>query len=798
MSAPLEGLRVVNLSSGIPGGYCARLLWDAGADVVKLEGSDGDPLRMPRVAGTGSGPQDRPLFQFLHGGHRSVVVPSGDRGLAVARKWIEQADVVLWSPNDFLPRHLRHEPSAVRALAPSATVLAFTDFGLEGPWAGRPASDLTLQAWAGGLGVRGDSTRPPVAAGGRLVDWSAGLIGAVSVLTARRIGPEPAATGDLLDLSLLECASFVTTMHPMTYRSIRSHPMRTLRTLNFPGIERTADGWVGFMVVTGQQWLDFCVLVEQGQWLEDESLISLEKRLLNRTTLAPAISAWMRAHTSQEIIDLATAFRIPVAPIGNGATTPQFDHIRDGGYFEPRPDGPGVQPCAPFRFHRGPVSRQRTPAPALGELDADAQFSGIATSAPARTRIEGLRVLDLTAFWAGPTVGWTLAMFGADVIHVESVQRPDGMRYRSARPFSAPDWWETGPGYHGTNVNKRGITLNLASDEGRALLLRLVEGADVLLENFTPRVMENLGLTYDVLRQVKSDLIMVRMPAFGLSGPWKSRPGYAQTVEQASGLAWLTGYPDDVPQVPNGPCDPIAGMHAAFATLLALEHRDRTGEGALVEASMLGAALSISADQYVEYSSQNLLLTRSGNDDEFHYPSGIYQAANAAVDGPQERWIALTVLNATEWRSLVKVLGFPTWAGSPDFDDVEHRRRHRDDIDAFITEWCRNRESRTVVDTLWAAGVPVAEVGIPEDQDALPQLQARRFFETLRHPVVGETMLAGFPVRFSSRDGQPWHRFPSPLLGQHNDEVLGSLPGMTPEALRSLEKKLVVGTQPVQ
>ena len=215
--------------------------------------------------------------------------------------------------------------------------------------------------------------------------------------------------------------------------------------------------------------------------------------------------------------------------------------------------------------------------------------------------LDGLRIIDFTAFWAGPAATHMLAALGADVVKVESVQRPDGMRYTTTPP-RAEQWWEWGPVFHGANTGKRGITLDLNDPEGLALAKRLVAGADAVIENFSPRVMENFGLDWDAVHAVNPRAVMVRMPAFGLDGPWRDRTGFAQTMEQITGMAWVTGFADGPPLIPRGACDPLAGMHAVFALLVALEARDRTGEGMLVEVTMVEAALNAAAEQVVEHS----------------------------------------------------------------------------------------------------------------------------------------------------------------------------------------------------
>ena len=224
-----------------------------------------------------------------------------------------------------------------------------------------------------------------------------------------------------------------------------------------------------------------------------------------------------------------------------------------------------------------------------------------------------MRVVDFTAFWAGPAATHSLAAFGADVIKIESIQRPDGIRYSGGMRTDVDDWWEYGWVFHAMNTNKRSVTLDLQSEDGIRLVKELVRQADVVIENFSPRVMDQFGLGADALLELNPRVVVVRMPAFGLTGPWRDRVGFAPTMEQIAGLAWVTGLPDGLPVAPRGACDPLAGAHAAFATLAALEFADRTGRGQLVEVPMIETVLNVTAVQTMEFEVFGTVMERRGN-----------------------------------------------------------------------------------------------------------------------------------------------------------------------------------------
>jgi crotonobetainyl-CoA:carnitine CoA-transferase CaiB-like acyl-CoA transferase len=366
----------------------------------------------------------------------------------------------------------------------------------------------------------------------------------------------------------------------------------------------------------------------------------------------------------------------------------------------------------------------------------------------------GVRVLDFTAFWSGPfTSAWWSAM-GADVIKLESVQRPDGIRFSAAvRPKDEPKYYEMAGLFHATNLGKRGITLDLGQPEGLALAKRLIERVDIVCESFTPRVMDGFGLDYEAVRAIRPDVIMLRLPAFGLEGPWRDRPGFAQTMEQITGMAWLTGYEGGPPIIPGGFVDPAVGVHTATAVVAALDHRDRTGEGQLVESPMIEVAASMTAEQVIEFSVHGKVAPRRGE-------GGVYRC-----DGEGEQWVAVDRAS----------------------DPMSVKER---------AEWCGARSPEQAVKELLAEGIPAAAMVPAFATLDDPQLRARAFFQTIDHPVVGEHEYPGWPMRFSSPGPSGWWPGPAPTLGQHNDDVLREL-GVSDDELDRLRSAGVIGDRPV-
>jgi crotonobetainyl-CoA:carnitine CoA-transferase CaiB-like acyl-CoA transferase len=285
---------------------------------------------------------------------------------------------------------------------------------------------------------------------------------------------------------------------------------------------------------------------------------------------------------------------------------------------------------------------------------------------------------------------------------------------------------------------------------------------------------------------------VLRMPAFGLAGPWRDRPGYAQTMEQVSGMAWATGFPDGPPTLPNGQCDPIGGNLAVIALLLALEQRRLVGHGMVVECPLVLGALNIAAEQVVHHSATGELLGRTGNRSRWAAPEGVYACR---PDSERSRWVAVSVTSDPAWLALVEALGRPPWSCDRRLRSLSARRGAHDQIDAGLAGWCATRRAGEVVELLWAAGVPAAEVLMPHEQWGVEQLQARNYFEELTHPLTGTSPHATFPARFSTL-GPPWLCRPAPLFGEHDEEILSDVLGFSPQEIAELRREGVVGARP--
>src|SRR5215468_2499492 len=510
MPPPLAGVRVLDLSTEIAGPYCTKLLADAGADVLKIESpAGGDPLRRWTASGqTLAAGADGVLFRFLNTSKRSAVVDltaaaGRERVLALAA----DADLIIESFEPGTIEALGLGPQAIWERSRQASMVSISAFGRGGPWSDRRATEFTLQAWCGSTAARGTLDRPPIAAGGRLGEWLGGAYAAVAALTIH-IAARHSGRGEHVDLALLEVMALTMAPNLSVWESLAGQASPFTRTVEIPSIAPARDGYVGFCTITGQQWRDFLVLIERPELVDDPVLVRWDERVRRVAEVNAIIHRWTRAHDVAEIVERAAALRIPVAAIGTGENIPHFDHFVARRAFVAHPGGSFVQPRPPYRLSDAAL-RRPAPAPALGAhaaewlgsdragapnappSDAVSPFdaalpsrslsplrgkdtiAGQSATIPAKP-LAGLRIIDFTAFWAGPFATHYLAAMGADVIKVESIQRADGMRFQSVRPPTSDRWWEWGALFQQVNIGKRGITLDLSRPAGVELVKRLL------------------------------------------------------------------------------------------------------------------------------------------------------------------------------------------------------------------------------------------------------------------------------------------------------------------------------------
>ncbi len=407
-----------------------------------------------------------------------------------------------------------------------------------------------------------------------------------------------------------------------------------------------------------------------------------------------------------------------------------------------------------------------------------------------------IRVLDLSMGWAGPLVGQMLAEMGAEVIKVEDTRHFDWWRGSlSMGPPEAQPIERAGV-FNTANRGKLGVTLDLSSAHGIELVKRLVKLSDVLIENYSPGVMDRFGLSYATLGAINTRLIMVSMPSFGSNGPEANSRGYGNTVEAMAGVTGLNGYHDGEQRytLSNALGDPVGGLHGVLAVLAALRERTRTGRGQLVEIAQVESAIPLVTNAILEYQFTGQVPRPRGNRHPRHAPHGIYRCLDADGEQAGHSWLAVAAETDQQWRAIADALGLAHLAADARFSDASRRKLNEDALDAELARALSTMSADDAAHRLSAAGAYAAVVHSAAAVLADAQLGDRGYFVAIDRAVVGTHLYPGAVPRLFST---PLNAdAPAPLLGEHNRAVLGGMLGMSEAEIGELERSGVIGTRP--
>jgi len=407
--------------------------------------------------------------------------------------------------------------------------------------------------------------------------------------------------------------------------------------------------------------------------------------------------------------------------------------------------------------------------------------------------LEGIRVLDLTMVFAGPIGSKILAALGADVIKIESASRSEVFTRANVYPENEPgeEPWNRGSLFHIVNAGKCGISLNLGSEEGREIFRRLVRISDVVIENFSPRVMDNWGLGYDDLRKIKPDLIMVSLSGLGHYGPLRDFYMFVPGMEGMSGLTHMTGYPNEPPLLSGHAYgDWMLGATGAASLLVALYHRQRTGRGQYIDVAGREAVICHLGEIVMDYTLNGREETRMGNHHSSAAPHGCYRCKG------NDNWVNIAVENDEQWRNFCQAIGNPLWTKEEGFADALSRWRNREELNRFVEEWSSQHDHYEVMEILQKAGVPAGAVLNMKEIHLDPHFLERGFFEVVDHGKgIGKRPIPQqIPAKFSGIESFVPRR--APRFGQDNEYVFCTLLGMSKEELRRLEEEKVLGGTP--
>ena len=769
----LTGLRVVDLA-GEPAAMTGRILADLGADVVKVEPVGGDPLRMVSPLG----PDGTSLrFVAWNAGKRSMVVegPADPRLVELLRN----ADAVLDTPG--WPGAIVLDPD----VAPHLVWVSVTPFGRSGPRASWKASDLGVMASTGNMYCTGDPDRPPVRST-EPSGWAhVGAEAAVATLTALASGRP-----QRVDVSAQEAVMIASMGHVGRFARTRERGRRSGAKI---GVTREiwpcADGFVSFGLRGGKSRvanMQTITRLVEDDGLATSALIDRDWTTYDHNALtadeleaiARPVATYFARHTMAELYEIAVATNLMLAPVNSPreligsrqlAARDFFGRLGDVTHFprsflhvtstddvvtRPGPTGP-TPPLVPSSVR----------APRWSERKA-----AVASPDPRPTRAwEGTRILEFGTGAAGPIAVRYFAEHGATVIRVESRSRPDFLRnygFASANPCGL----EGSDMFDAVNVGKFGVTLNLKHPEGVALALRLIDWADAVAENFAPRAMRSFGLDYASLAPDHPDLVMVSSCLQGQTGPHKDYPGFGGQGSALGGYNLLTGWPDREPVGPFGTItDSLAPRFVATALAAGLLHRRRTGLGVHLDVSQVEAAVYSLTPWVLDYDVNEHIGIRQGNRSDRFVPHGAFPCRG------DDRFVALACWDDDDWSRLAAVMGLdePTTQA---LSTLEARRSRIDEVEALVADWTADQNAATVAELLQDVGieaVPVADLG---DAATDEQLLHRGHFVTLEHPCMGPCGYERNGFRLS--DAVAGYERTSPLLGEHNEWVLGEILGL--------------------
>ncbi len=763
------------------------MLRDLGVDVIKVEPPGGLAARReaPFDPGSPDGMASLPFHAFNRGKRSVELDLESAAGREQFFELVRSADFLFENqePGEMASRGLGF--GRLRQVNPALIYVATTPFGQSGPYAEHASTDVTLAAMSGMAAVNGEADRPPVRMSIPQTWYHAAAASAAGAMAAfhRRL---QTGEGQFVDVSV-QASAIWTTIQAMTAHAVQGENIQRAGTLlqlghvDFPLVFDAADGEV-VLVPTGAtitpmvHWLIEDGIVPES-WLTDEDWPTYDLRFLSAQPLSielddvlAALAAYSRRHTKEELLERGLAENVTIVPVAKVDEVLAFRHMAERRYWQTCAlrDGLSVRIPGPFvRFAKTPL-RGPGQAPEPGEHTAvvaaesrrPASLAGAGGSLP----FEGLKVADFSWIGVGPLTAKFFADHGATVVRVENTNPPD--RLRNVGPFKDGEMGVDNSQFFAmANSSKKGIVLDLKQPAGRDVAKRLLAWCDVAFESFTPGTMKDLGLDYDVARELNPDIIMVSTCLMGQTGPAARLAGYGYHAAAISGFYEVTGWPDRPPAGPfTAYTDIIAPSFLATSVAAALDHRRRTGEGQYIEQSQMESALYFLSEQVLDYQVNGVVPRRCGNEDAGMAPHGIYQCAG------DDRWVAIACATDGHWEALKAELVSPAWAADPALADLPARLARRLEIDAQLSEWTAGQTPEEVMARLQAAGVPAGAVQRSSELLADPQLAHRRFFRPLEHSVMGEIPYEGHQYVIAGYESGP--RFAAPCLGEHTFEIL--------------------------
>jgi len=789
----LTGLRVLDLT-GRKGGYCGLLLANLGATVVLVEPPGGDLLRREGPFKDDSPHEDGSLaFAAYHTNKRGIVIDLGvDAGRDALRALARSADVIIEDkPVGYLDE-IGVGYGALSSLNPALVMTSISGFGQSGPYRDFKTSSIVAFAMGGLMNLCGHPGRAPLM-GPCDVAYHLGSVHAALGTLVALFNRRATGLGEHVDLSLQDVLAADPFLRIITRYSVTGEiPERTGHSQATTVAEtyQCKDGFARVFVNQPDHWRRFVEWLGNPPELLDPQLENVPKRM----SLRPLIDRLVEARTmnceTAAVFEEFQAKRLAASPIHSPgafladsqtrhrAFVVAVDHDYLGRY---------KVPGDPYKFSESPFCIERG-APRLGEHRHEVmqEFScrspwlaecagGGLVSVPGKRAFEGIRVISFPTGIVGPALAGLMAQHGAEVITIEAgrtLRSPQhGRRWQLAMDLES-------------NHSKKRVAINMKHPEGLELAKKLIAKSDVVAENFSARVMASWGLDYARVREVREDIIMASLQAFGQTGPRREFVSFGPILMSFSGMAYLWRDPDI--ERPGAGCqtafpDYVAPSYGAVAILAALHYRARTGKGQYIDISQAETAASMLGPAHLEYLINGREPEPRGNLALYAAPHGAYRCKG------DDRWCALSVETQEDWVKFCDVVNHREWSEDPRFGDLASRVANRRELDSLVETWTTRHTPHQIMIILQRAGVAAGMVQTAEDLYRDPHLREREFTREVYHPQVGWVTRAGPSVRVGDKPFAPSgaaHR-----AGDDNEAVCGELLGLSKEKISALVER---------
>ena len=801
---PLAPYRVLDLTEG-GFNWCGRVLADLGADVIKVEPPGGSPTRLRGPFYQDRADPEHSLFWYSYClNKRSVTLDlESAEGRSRFKELAAGSDIVLESAKPGYMDGLGLGYKDLSEVNAAIVVTSMTPFGQTGPYAHYKTTDIVAWSMGGMQWLAGDEDRPPVRISIPQAELHAGAQAAAGSMVALWHS-QTTGEGQHVDVSMQTAVVWTlmnaTPFPPLHGVNLKRAPTSRVGSLSIRSVFRCEDGHIASLLRGGViGGVSISALVrcmdedgvapafmkerDWGAWTRPALEAQGEDGVNDVRTVEDHFSRFFLTKSKAELLQRAFTDRILMAPcnsVQDILDDPQLE-ARDfwTQVHHPALDRTLTYPGAYIKLSETPIVYRR-PAPAIGEHN-DEVFSR-ARSVEARSQspssktmaFEGLKVLDLGWVAVGPITTKYLADHGADVIHVESVTRPDILR-------AAPPFKDGEPGFNRSqfaatyNTSKHGLGLDLTRPESRELLRRIIADwqPDVIAESFTPRVMRSWSLDYESVREIKPDIVYFSTCLQGQTGPRAQFAGYGYQGAALAGFYHITGWPDRDLAGPHGAySDFINPPNAVAAIIAALDYRRRTGKGQHLDLAQYEAAIQYLSPAIADYVVNGRVAGRTGNADEVYAPHGVYrcQDETRSMTGPDESWCAIAVTSDEEWDALCRVMGSPAWSREARLATMDSRRANSETLDELLGQWTSGYEAHELMRLLQEAGVPAGAVQNQADLWEDPQLKHQGFFQWLVHAECGPMPYDGLQFKLSKTPGKL--RMPHALVGEHNELIL--------------------------